>query len=82
VDALELQHAVGELVDGWCDRRCLRALREVLNGYPLVSPMTDSWVELVKALEGVRAFARDELTPDESDRLERLIGAASAIAYR
>src|SRR5713101_6555203 len=26
------------LVEGWCDRRCLRALRAILRGYPLTSP--------------------------------------------
>jgi hypothetical protein len=57
-------------------------LREVLGGYPLVSGLTDDWVALVAALESVRAFAANELTGDESVRLDKLIGAASAIAYR
>ena len=82
MDPLELHQDVGSLVDAWCDRRSLRALREILAGYPLTSPLTDGWAELLKALEGVRAFARDEITDDEADRVEQLIGAASAIVYR
>jgi hypothetical protein len=53
------------LVEAWCDRRCLRALRAVLRGYPLTSPLTDGWGELLLALQDVRAFARDELTEAE-----------------
>jgi hypothetical protein len=82
MDPAELQREVGTLVDQWCDRRSLRALREVLAGYPLASGLTDSWGELLKALEGVRAFARNEITDAEADQLEHLIAAASAIVYR
>jgi hypothetical protein len=61
------------LVESWCDRRCLRALREILGGYPLASPLTDGWGQLGDALRGVRAFAREELTTDEAQEVERLI---------
>ena len=73
---------VGALVDVWCDRRCLRALRAILSGYPMASTLTDSWGELARALEEVRAFARPELTEDEAARVDRPVGAASAIAFR
>jgi hypothetical protein len=82
VEPPEIQKDVGELVDAWCDRRSLRALREILAGYPLVSGLTDSWGELLKALEAVRAFAADELTDAEADHLERLIGATTAVIER
>ena len=82
MDPLELQQNVEELVDAWCDRRSLRALREILAGYPLTSPLTDGWAELLGALEGVRALARDELTDEEAQRVDEIIGAASAIVYR
>ena len=61
------------LVESWCDRRSLRALREILSGYPLASPLTDGWGQLGEALRGVRAFAREELTPDEAQEVELLI---------
>jgi len=48
------------LVEGWCDRRDFKALRNILKGYPLSSPLTDGWAELLDALESVRAFASDE----------------------
>jgi hypothetical protein len=53
------------LVEGWCDRRNLRALRAILPGYPLSSPFTDGWGELLVALKNVRALARDEITEAE-----------------
>ena len=53
------------LVEGWCDRRCLRALRAILRGYPLTSPSTDGWAELLTALQDVRSFAGSELTDAE-----------------
>ena len=82
MDPLELQQDVGKLVDAWCDRRSLRALREILAGYPITSPLTDGWAELLKALEGVRAVAGNELTREDADSVEKLIGATSAIVFR
>jgi hypothetical protein len=64
---------VEQLVDGWCDRRSLRALREILSGWPLSSGLTDDWGNLLDALEKVRAFARDELTENEARVVEDLI---------
>jgi len=82
MDPAELLEHVDGLVDDWCDRRALRALREILAGYPLTSPLTDSWAELLKALEAVRAFAHDELVGDEAESIDVLIGAATAIVHR
>ena len=82
MDPSAVLREVGVLVDAWCDRRCLRALRAILSGYPMASMLTDSWGELVRALEEVRAFARPELTEDEAASVDRLVGAASAIAFR
>ena len=76
-----MQQAVWQLVEAWCDRRCLRALREIL-GAPVVGlRLTDDWALLVSALEGVRAFAKGELTEEEAVQVDQLIGAASAIAF-
>lgn len=82
MDPIELQEDIGTLVDAWCDRRSLSALREILAGYPLSSPLTDSWGELLSALQGVRAFASDEITNQEADHLDQLITATSAIVSR
>jgi hypothetical protein len=32
---------VEALVDAWCERRSLRALREILSGWPLSAGLTD-----------------------------------------
>jgi hypothetical protein len=69
----ELDELVDGLIDGWCERRNLCALRLVLQGYPLGSGLTDDWHRLRDALTFVRADCRDVLQPDESDRLERAI---------
>jgi len=63
------------LVEAWCDRRCLTALRHILRAYPMPSPLTDSWGELLTALEDVRAFARAELTEAELLTLDECIRA-------
>ncbi|MGD0831757.1 MAG: hypothetical protein ABR907_12485 [Terracidiphilus sp.] len=62
------------LVEAWCDRRCLGALRFILQAYPMPSGLTDSWGELEIALANVRAFARKELTDSELQSVEQLIG--------
>src|ERR1700678_54809 len=69
-DAPDVGRAIDQLVNGWCDRRCLAALRWILRGWPITSPLTDSWCVLLDALEKVRAHARDALTEDERARVE------------
>jgi hypothetical protein len=61
------------LVEAWCDRRCLVALRFILQAYPMPSQLTDSWGELEIALANVRAFARNELTVSELQSVEDAI---------
>jgi hypothetical protein len=74
--------SVRVLVDGWCDRRCLSALRFILRGFPLSSPLNDGWAELLESLEDVRAFAKGEITEEENRTVNQLIGSISRIAYR
>ena len=80
--AESLLESVAALVDSWCERRCLLALKIILQGYPLSSGLTDDWGSLLKALEDVRAFARDELTEEETKIVGELIGFVSRIVYR
>ena len=70
------------LVEAWCDRRCLRALRAILRGYPLTSPLTDGWAELLTALQDVRAFARSELTEAERTTVDDCIRVVEAALHR
>jgi hypothetical protein len=78
----ELFSILRELVENWCDRRCLVALRYMLQGYPLHNELTDGWAELLSALENVRAFAQHETTSAEKDTLNRMISTVSPIVYR
>jgi len=80
--AESLLESVAALVDSWCERRCLSALRFILQGYPLSSGLTDDWGNLLKALENVRAFARDELTEEETKAVGELIVFVSRIVYQ
>jgi hypothetical protein len=81
-DNAQLFGTLGTLVEGWCDRRCLRALRAILRGYPMASPFTDGWGELLIALQDVRAFARDELTDAERTTVDVLIRAVERVMAR
>jgi hypothetical protein len=78
----ELLGDIDRLVNVWCDRRCLSALRRILQGWPLTSRLTDDWANLLDALEKVRAFAKDELTDDEQTRLEEAIQEVARVVYR
>jgi len=78
----QLFASIQKLVEAWCDRHCLGALRRILPGYPLVSPLGDGWGELLIALQNVRAFARHELTADEQEMLEECIRAVDSAVHR
>ncbi len=73
---------VQSLIDGWCDRRCLSALRRILAAYPMLSGLTDEWGELAIALENVRAFARDQITASELQSVEEAIVFARRVVGR
>ena len=69
----EFSAAVQAVVEAWCNLRCLRALREILTGWPITSPLNDGPGELLIALQNVRAFARGELTTEELRVVDELI---------
>ncbi len=77
-----LLRELAPLVDAWCDRRCVRALRHILPGWPLVSGLTDEWAELEKALKDVRSFAQKELTAGELAKIDELIPQVHRIVHR
>ncbi len=64
---------VGWLVERWCDRRALDALRHILEGWPNLG-LTDGYAQLADALSHVRSLARRDLTPTE----EELAGIAES----
>lgn len=70
------------LIDGWCERRCLQPLSIVLPAYSSFNGMTDGWGELLKALQAL-AVLPDGLLPDEHDTVTDLQRAAEgAIGVR
>jgi hypothetical protein len=71
----DLDATIDALVDGWCERRCLRALGWILRAWPTTLAHTDDWGDLRTALRNVLAFARSELTPAEIDAVEEAIAA-------
>jgi hypothetical protein len=82
VDAVEIQAQVSILIDSWCDRRCLNALREILAGWPIGSGLTDDWARLGESLKSVRALAREELEEGEIETVERLIADVDRLVFR
>jgi hypothetical protein len=60
------------LVDAWCERRCFRALRRILAGWPIGQGLNDEWALLLTALKNVRAFAGEELTDEEGTAVDEL----------
>ena len=81
-DNAELFRTLDGLVAGWCDRRCLKALRAILPGYPLTSPLTDGWGAMLTALQDVRAFAGKELTDEERRTLDDCIRVVDKVVQR
>jgi hypothetical protein len=78
----EIFKDVEGLTNAWCDRRCLNALRFILQGWPLSSGLTDDWAQLLDALKSVRASAKHELTPQELEVVGQLIPSIEKIVYR
>ena len=74
--------SVATLVDAWCERRCLSLLRFILPAYPLSFGLTDDWANLLKALEDVSAFGRNDLEEEETKTVNELIAAVGQIVYR
>lgn len=77
VDAL-----LEELIDGWCARRVLRPLRELLPCYPRTSGLTDEWALLASSLKTIRIQCSEDLVTDELERVVQLQQLAESMAYR
>ncbi|HEV2113719.1 MAG TPA: hypothetical protein VGR50_06185 [Terriglobales bacterium] len=69
----EICAARDRLIDSWCERRCLIALAKILHTDWPANSLTDGWASLLNSLKDVRAFARQQITPEELDVVEDLI---------
>jgi hypothetical protein len=67
------QATLRSLIDGWCDRRALCALRHVLGPYSAFNGLTDGWAELRSGLRNVKSFCDSELTEADRELLADLI---------
>jgi hypothetical protein len=72
-DGVAILSAVEKLVYSWCDKHNLEALRHILNGYPLTSPLTDGWALLEESLQDVRNLGIAKLSIQEERGVGRLI---------
>ena len=54
------------LIDGWCDRRCLRPLGIVLPAYNSFNGMTNAWNDLLTALRTL-ALVQDAMLASEHE---------------
>ena len=80
-NSAEFFAALRNLIEAWCDRRCLKALNHVLPAYLSFNGLTDGWNRLYDALRNVRTFAQDELTAGELDTVSILIRVASRVIH-
>jgi hypothetical protein len=78
----QLNAETRRLVEAWCDRRCLAALRWALSGWPLANNLTDDWQTFMNAMKNVRAYASPQLTDTEREMVDDLIRAAERAVYR
>jgi len=62
----ELFALLDNLVDRWCERRALPPLRILLRAYPMVSPLSDSWHELRRALRDLRCLREPDISESEA----------------
>lgn len=51
----------------------LNPLRYILPAYPISMGLSDEWHKLEYALKDIRAMYRDELGPEEKEKLNRAI---------
>jgi len=82
IDEQELFQTLQRLVEVWCDRRTLQALRCILQSYPLANRLTDDWAALMTALKDVRAFAREVITPEELRSVDECLRVIERVVYR
>ena len=69
----ELFKKIDELINSWCERRALGALRFILNAYPLHNNLTDGWFALLNALKDIRNIEEECLIEEETEIVRDMI---------
>ncbi len=78
----DIQSELKRLADSWCERCALGVLHLFLPGYFALNGLTDGWAALETALKDVLAFAKDEITEEERNELERIMIVVQSAIYR
>jgi len=61
---------IDKLVQAWCDRRELGALRQILGAWPILNGLTDEWGNLAQSLHSIAGFR--DLPDQERQAVKRL----------
>jgi hypothetical protein len=69
-----------DLIDAWCDRRCLGPLGILLPAYTSFNGMTDGWGELLNALKAL-TLSQDTLLPEERKIVADMRQAAEDVLH-
>jgi hypothetical protein len=70
---------MNSLVESWCDRRDLTALRQILQGWPLGSGLTDDLARLASALHSLAGMQH---LPEEERRIVKRLWVEADSALR
>ena len=73
---------VNELIDGWCQRRALDALKRLLPAWPMKSEDSDAWRKLENALSQTRSGTRKSISDVEIPRLNEAIEIVQSVRIR
>ncbi len=72
---------IDTLINCWCERRCLKPLRYILQHYPLLSGLTDEWGALYESLRDIKGLCQKELNSEEQKTLTEIINAVHDIIH-
>jgi len=69
----EFKVTVNQLIDSWCEKRKLCALRFILQSWPFCTGLTDEWGELLTSLKSIRAMCIEDITEEELQKIDLLV---------
>ena len=75
----QIEKHLDELVDAWCERRCLDALAHVLRAKQIPRGPGEDAERLLAALRKVMTSAKHELTKEELATVQQLIDSLDRI---
>jgi len=76
----QLHKVLDHLIDSWCEQRQLEALRFLLPVWPVHSPLTDGWGDLMVALRRIENSV--ELKPEHRDSVHSAAEYVTGLVQR